>query len=78
MGDSMMTPTDFAKTLAGLAVGEAATVPYAVYEILFPPGEPDQRARDAAHAFARKHGCEIENRLAQQEVLFIRRITHPT
>jgi hypothetical protein len=49
-----------------------------IYELLFPPGEADQLARAAAHAFARKHGCEIENRPAQQEVLFVRRITHST
>jgi hypothetical protein len=43
-------------------------LPYSVYEILFPPGEPNERAGERAYNFAKQHGCVIENRIAEQQV----------
>ena len=66
--------------LCSLPVGNSATLPLSVYELLFPPGEPDQGARGRAGDFALAHGCEIKNPTAggqALEVVFIRRVTHP-
>jgi hypothetical protein len=65
------------KLLCGLSVGQFCELPYSVYELLFPPGEPDGGARGRAHEFARNHGCEIDNRAADQKVVFTKRITNP-
>jgi hypothetical protein len=71
---------DFSELLCSLPVGKSATLPLSVYELLFPPGEPDQGARGRAGDFAQEHGCEIRNPTAGGEVLevvFIKRVTHP-
>jgi hypothetical protein len=63
--------------LGKLSVGERTALPYSVYGLLFPPGEPDEDARVAAFAFAREHGCVIENQPGAQQVVFTRRIAAP-
>jgi hypothetical protein len=72
---------EFSDLLCSLPVGQSATLPLSVYELLFPPGEPDQGARTGAAGFARQHGCEINNPTNAAgdvlEVVFIKRITHP-
>ncbi len=57
-----MTLDDFSDTLREVEPGKGARVPYEIYAMLFPPGEPDQRARGAAANFAKAHKCKIENR----------------
>jgi hypothetical protein len=72
--------TEFSSLVCSLPVGNAATLPLSVYELLFPPAEPDQLAREKAGDFARQHGCEIRNPTAggqALEVVFIKRVTHP-
>jgi hypothetical protein len=44
---------------------------YAVYELVFPPGEPDELARTRAWAFAEKYGCTIKNQPSEKRVLFL-------
>jgi len=67
-----VTLYQFRITLTELAPGQAAHVPYDIYEKLFPPGEPDQDARARAYEFAKANGCKIDNRTAQREVLFVK------
>jgi hypothetical protein len=68
-----MTLDEFAATLMSLPPGNAAHVPYDIYEVLFPPGEPDDGARGRAYDFAKDHGCIIENRPSGREVLFVKK-----
>ncbi len=75
-----MTLSDLHGLLCGLSVGQTCSLPLNVYELLFPPGEPDQGARARAFAFARSRGCEIQNPAAGGqaiEVVFIKRISNP-
>jgi hypothetical protein len=67
-----VTLDEFQTTLKDLAPGQAAHIPYDIYEELFPPGEPDQDARVRAYKFAKANGCKIDNRTAQREVLFVK------
>jgi hypothetical protein len=67
-----MTLDEFKATLLTLPPGKAAHVPYEIYEMLFPPGEPDEGARGRAYDFARANGCVIENRQKDREVLFVK------
>lgn len=60
--------------LANLPVGQRAALPYSVYGLLFPPGEPDDDARVAAFNFARDHGCVIEIQPGARQVVFTKRI----
>ena len=72
-----MTLQEFGALLDGLAVGKPVTLPYSVYAVVFPPGEPDQYARTCAFDFARDCGCTIENKVREMEVVFTRQITNP-
>jgi hypothetical protein len=67
-----MTLDEFKAQLKDLKPGQAAYIPYELYEKLFPPGEPDQDARVRAYEFAKATGCVIDNRPAQREVLFVK------
>lgn len=67
-----MTLDEFGAALTSLPPGKAAHVPYDIYEILFPPGEPDDGARGRAYDFAKHHSCIIENRPRSREVLFVK------
>jgi hypothetical protein len=71
---------EFGEILCSLQVGERRALPLDVYELLFPPGEPDDGARARAYEFARAHGCEIRNPTAggqPVEVVFVKRVTNP-
>jgi hypothetical protein len=57
-----MTPNELAQALKDLKPGTFAAVPYDLYAELFPPGEPDERAREACYNFAKAHGCRVENK----------------
>lgn len=48
--------------IEAMAKGEYAAIPYSIYEVLFPPGEPDEGARERCYNFANKLGCRIENK----------------
>jgi hypothetical protein len=70
-----MTLEEFKTTLTNLQPGKAADVPYEIYDTLFPPGEPDQGAREKAYNFAKACGCVIDNRPKDREVLFVKPAT---
>ena len=72
------TPDEPGALLDGLAVGQAAELPHSVYDLIFPPGEPDDGARARAYALAKSHGCRIENRVGEKRVFFIRDVTNPS
>jgi hypothetical protein len=72
-----MTLNDLHDVLCQLPVGQICSLPYNVYELLFPPGEPDDGARGRAFQFARAHGCVIENNPQIHEVAFTKHITNP-
>jgi hypothetical protein len=67
-----MTLDELRSLLGGLSPGKAAHISYDVYELLFPPGEPDQGARARAYEFAKSNGCVIDHRSAKREVLFVK------
>ena len=67
-----MTLEDFRETLDGLKLGQSADVPYHVYAMLFPPGEPDQVARKRAYDFAKAAGVAIDNQVEARVVRFYR------
>jgi len=67
-----MTLEEFADSLRMVRVGKYASLPYALYEDLFPPGEPDEGARARSYAFAQRHGFRIENKPDLKQVWFIK------
>jgi hypothetical protein len=68
-----MTSLDELKTaLSELSPGKMAVIYHDVYAELFPPGEPDEKAREACHHFAKASGCRIENHPDKKAVWFIK------
>jgi len=63
---------DLKSELAAMEPGEETCVAYGQYALLFPPGEPDQDARNAAVAFAKANGCTVSNRRDDNLVCFVR------
>lgn len=55
-----------------MEAGKAAGIHHDVYAELWPPGEPDQRARAACYDFAKSVGCRIENRPGDKTVWFVK------
>jgi hypothetical protein len=67
-----MTREELQATINGMAGGTYASIPYDIYEQIFPPGEPDQEAREACYNFARALGCRIENKPKLKQVWIIK------
>ncbi|HLZ01744.1 MAG TPA: hypothetical protein VKR55_06275 [Bradyrhizobium sp.] len=67
-----MSLDDLRKTLQGLSPGKMAGIHHDVYVELFPPGEPDERARGACYEFAKALGCRIENKPQEKTVWFVK------
>jgi hypothetical protein len=63
---------DLKSELAAMEPGEETCVASGQYALLFPPGEPDQDARNAAVAFAKANGCTVSNRRDDNLVCFVR------
>jgi len=63
--------------LRSLSVGQRTALPYSVYAVLFPPGEPDDGARVAAFGFAGTPAGGMENQPRAQQVVFTRKIASP-
>jgi len=66
------TIEDLRREIAHCPSGGAVGVPYDTYADLFPPGEPDQSARERAWNFAKTNGCAINNRVTEQTVYFVK------
>jgi hypothetical protein len=58
--------------LRELRPGQFGAIDHDVYAELFPPGKPDQAARDACASFARAAGCRIENKPQDRQVWFVK------
>ena len=67
-----MTLDDLKTGLGILKPGQMLSISYAVYELVFPPGEPDELARTRAWAFAEEYGCTIKNLPSEKRVLFLK------
>jgi hypothetical protein len=67
-----MSLDEFKSMLAGLAPGKAAHVNYEMFDILFPPGVEDDGAKGRAYDLAKEHGCIIEHRARNREVVFVK------
>jgi hypothetical protein len=67
-----MTVEELRKILEGLMPGGTAGIHYDTYADLFPPGEPDLRARAACEAFARAAHCSILNERDADTVWFVK------
>jgi hypothetical protein len=63
-----MDNLDFKQTLLDLKPGQAATLNYEMFEVVFPPGVEDDRAKDAAYKFAKANGCVIKHHADLREV----------
>jgi hypothetical protein len=53
---------ELAAELDKLTPGKRLGISHDLFADLFPPGEPDDRAREACLRFAKQHGCHIDNR----------------
>lgn len=69
-----MTLDELKEKLEKLAAGKMAGIRHDTYAELFPPGETDERAREACYNFAKALGCRIENRSAEQAVWFVKNV----
>jgi hypothetical protein len=67
-----MTLDDLRTGLAILKPGQMLSMSYAVYELIFPPGEPDELARTRAWALVEEYGCTIKNLPSEKRVLFLK------
>ncbi|MDP2354977.1 MAG: hypothetical protein Q8M31_02815 [Beijerinckiaceae bacterium] len=67
-----MTRDDLKAKIQAMAPGQYASIPYDLYSDLFPPGEPDEPARDACYNFAKSLGCRVENKPEMQEVWIVK------
>jgi hypothetical protein len=67
-----MTLNDLKTGLGILKPGQMLSMSYAVYELVFPPGEPDELARTRAYALAEEYGCTIKNLPSEKRVLFLK------
>jgi hypothetical protein len=67
-----MTIEEFRSILVEMIPGKYAQLDYADYERLFPPGEPDETAREACYNFAKSAGCRIENKPKSRVIWFVK------
>jgi hypothetical protein len=67
-----MTLDELRAKLEELPPGKMAGIHHATFTDLFPPGEPDARAREACYNFAKALGCRIENKPQEQTLWFVK------
>ncbi len=72
-----MTIDGLRTVLAEVEPGKYARVPYDVYADVFPPGEPDQKAREACYNFAQSMGFRVENKPEDKSVWFVKDAERP-
>ena len=76
-----MTLNELGDTLDKLAPGKRAGVHHDLFAMLFPPGEPDDRARGTCLSFAQEQGCNIDNKPGQSsgegELWFVKNAPRP-
>jgi hypothetical protein len=62
-----------AKMLEGLAPGETFILGYNLFDSIWPPGLPDQRAMSDFSSFAENYRCDINNLPSQRIVILAKR-----
>ena len=67
-----MTITELENTLRNLKAGQAATLNYEMFELVFPPGVEDDRMKEVVYQFAKSNGCVIDHRPDRREVNFVK------
>ena len=67
-----MTLDEFSEELKEVKAGQYAQISHDIYAELFPPGEPDQVARDRCAKFAQARGFRIENKPDHKAIWFVK------
>ncbi len=67
-----MTIDDLTAKIEALSPNQAAGIHHDTYADFWPPGEPDERAREACYNYAKALGCRIENDVVEQTVWFVK------
>jgi hypothetical protein len=67
-----VTLRDLQAQLKALPPVKMAGINHDVYAELFPPGEPDEKAREDCYNFAKALGCRIENKPAERTIWFVK------
>jgi hypothetical protein len=62
-----------AKMLEGLAPGETFILGYDLFDSIWPPGCPDQRAMSDFSLFAENYRCDINNLPSQRVIVLAKR-----
>lgn len=67
---SRMSESELGAVLDELPSGETFELPDEIYAGIFPPGEPDENARELCYLMAKQHRCKI--RRAPSGIRFIK------
>lgn len=67
-----MTLDQLKLKIENMAKGQFAEISYSAYDNLFPPGEPDEIAREVCYNFAKSLGCRVENKPGIQQVWIVK------
>jgi hypothetical protein len=67
-----ITLADLKAEIEDIPEGDMLGLPHDLYAVLFPPGEPDKNAREAANKFAAASGCTIDDRPEDSLVVFVK------
>ncbi len=67
-----MTLEELRNQLVAMPKGKYAAIDYAYFAVLFPPGEPDEKARELCYGFAKSVGCRIENKPEAEQLWFVK------
>lgn len=65
-----MTLPELESQLNALRSQEKLGLPYDLYADIFPPGEPDENARQACYALAKRCNCRIFRDADQRTISF--------
>jgi len=63
-----VTRSELKSQLRALSSGEELGLSFDVYADMFPPGEPDENARQACYAVAKRCGCKIEVKVNDRHI----------
>ena len=67
-----MRLNDLRMTLAEMKAGQGAGISREEYAELFPPGEPNERARASCEEFAGSMGCRVEITSERHSIWFVK------
>ena len=67
-----MTLSELRSTLLALTAEQRIGISREEFAHLFPPGEPDDRARASCHEFASSVGCRVEVMSERHSIWFVK------